>query len=149
MNVNESFAQIGSKLKELGIEAAKDPGLTVNEIIELSQDDDIETLLSKLISYNLYLKSQKGSYEAQLVIKEAELKRRLYLATQNMPKLSPNGSFYSKDEKEAFVVSSDLCSLNEEVLRIKAILARIKDLPYAIDKKIVFLQEKYKNLRAQ
>lgn len=149
MNIKESFIEISKKLDEMGVPVAKDPVVTVNEIIEISNELDIitiEDLLNRLTAYNIYLKSQRGSYEAQLIIKEGELKRLLYLETQSLPKESPQGSFFSKEEKESLILSSKLQNLHEEVLKLKAIVARIRDIPFAIDKKIDLLKMRYRRL---
>lgn len=149
MIINEVFAEMAGDLAKLGVHVAQDPGITVNEILEIGNDlelDEIEELLTLLTSYNIFLKSQKGSYSAQLTIKQGELKRRLYLETQNMPKQSDNGTYLTKEEKESMVLSSKLNQLHHDVLRLRALFDRIKDIPYAIDKKIDLLKMKYRRL---
>lgn len=150
MQINELFKNIAHNMKEAGVDPPKDPVLTVNQIIETCSDDidpiEFEHLLDKTISYNIYLKSRKGSLEAQLIIKEAEFKRLLYLETQNLPRINEQGSYLTKEEKESLVISGRLNGLYKEVQQLKAEFLRIKDVPYAIDRKIELWKLKYRRL---
>lgn len=154
MAVNDYYRQIANDLGEikidiLGVEAAS----SLSKILLAGSSNEFEELglaefedwMEKALSYNIYLKSQKGSIEAKIIILEGEYSRLLGLETQTIER-PRDGGFLSKEEKEASALlrSDTLVDLRDKLLVAKAKLAKIKDLPFAIDKKINMMQFKYK-----
>jgi hypothetical protein len=148
--VNKYFGPIAEIMKGLGISPPQQPEVTLDEMLE--QDIDLDTIelpifeayLQDIASYNLYLKSQKGSYEAKLRILRSEYDRELGLQTRAGPQSSDGGGWLTKEEKEAaaLAMQPDLAELRDKILVLDGVLTKIKDLPWAIDKKLDLLRLK-------
>ena len=150
--ISEIYKEVAEDLSKLGVEPGGEFKLTYNEIMNLGaqalEEIDIaafEELLERISSYNIFLKSQKGSLEAQLVVLDSELRRTLYLETQNVD--PRNGlTWLTKEEKESLILSGNevVKDLYRKSLVLKAKIAKIKDIPFAIDKKLELLKLKYR-----
>lgn len=150
----EYYEQIADGLNKIGVDnfARATDAFNVSEIVTSESADlediplpEFEDLLDKILSYNIYLKSQKGSIEAQLVVLESEYSRLMGLETQTVER-PRDGGFLSKEEKEASALlqKTILVELRDKIVVAKAKLFKIKDLPFAIDKKIDILKLKYR-----
>jgi hypothetical protein len=148
--VDKYFGPIAEIVKNLGISPPQKPEVTLDEMLE--QDIDLDTIelsifeayLEDISSYNLYLKSQKGSYEAKLRILKSEYDRLLGLQTRAGPQSSDGGGWLTKEEKEAaaLAMQPDLAALRDKILILEGVWIKIKDLPWAIDKKLDLLKLK-------
>lgn len=146
----EHFQQVADIMKGLGISPPTAPEVTLDDIAEGGVDldsiplEEYEQYLQEIAAYNIFLKSQKGSYDAKLRILKAEYDRELGLQTRAGPQSSNGGGWLTKEEKEAAALSQNpnLMQLRDKVLVLEATLAKIKDLPYAIDKKLDLLTMK-------
>jgi len=149
--ITDFYEDIANTMKEYGIDPPKKNDLNLNEIIEndINFDeiplDEFENILLKISSYVTFLESQKGSLEAQLYIYEEEYHRMMGLATSAGP-TKKNDSLLSKDEKQAFALGhrEDLMEMRKKIISLKAKVTKIKNIPFAINKKIDLLTLKYK-----
>jgi len=147
--INNSFKEVGDWSNKLGLHPINMPILTCEEIaninnksLELMSFADFEDFLNRLASYNIYIKAQKGSIEAQIEIIQFELDKVLFLETNN---LGNDYRYKSIDEKIAVVrtIKPDIDNQGRRLTILKAQLFKIKDMPFAIDKKIEMLRIKY------
>lgn len=144
---NHYFGQVADIMRGLGISPPTAPAVTFDDIVNAEVDldtiplEEYEQYLQEIAAYNIFLKSQKGSYDAKLRILRAEYDRELGLQTRAGPQSHNNGGWLTREEKEAAALATDsnLMNLREKVLVLEASLAKIKDLPYAIDKKLDLL----------
>ena len=150
--ISEIYKEVAEDLSKLGVEPGGEFKLTYNEIMNLGaqalEEIDIaafEELLERISSYNIFLKSQKGSLEAQIVVLDSELRRNLYLETQNVDPRN-GSSWLTKEEKESLILTGNevVKDLYRKSLVLKAKIAKIKDIPFAIDKKLELLKLKYR-----
>lgn len=149
----EYYEQIANGLNNIGIDnTVKKDGLVLSQIITSNSVEfeemtlvAFEEWMEQVLSYNLYLKAQKGSMEAQLVVLESEYSRLMGLETQTVER-PRDGGFLSKEEKEASALlqSQQLVDLRDKIVVAKAKLSKIKDIPFGIDKKIDMLKMKYR-----
>jgi len=147
VGVNEYTENVAHAMKGLGISRPALGDTTLDDIVDCEIDfDDIELEafedhLMKLSSYNVFLKSQRGSFEAKLRILEAEYSRLMGLETHSGPQSSNGGGWLTGVEKESYALSNraDLRSYKEEIVALQAKLAKMKDIPYAVDKHIDLL----------
>ncbi len=147
--VESVFNDIKSWVHNVGLSVNNKHQLTSDYISSLMCEDfnkldmeDFEELMLKISSYNIYLKSVKGSLEAQIQIISDQLKRKLWLAANN---LGVDYKFKSTDEKRAVVLASnkEISNLQYNLSTVKAKFLKIKDIPFAIDKKLVVIKLKY------
>ena len=98
--------------------------------------------MDKIASYNLYLKSQKGSLEAQIAITKSELDKALHSAINE---LGADYRYKTADEKIALVrtIHPKIDEAYRKLCLLQAKFARLRDIPYAIDKKLELLRLKY------
>lgn len=154
MAVKEYYGRIASELNTIGVDnvVKEKDAIVLSEIITSNSVEfeeislvAFEEWMERVLSYNLYLKAQKGSIEAQLVVLESEYSRLMGLETQTVER-PKDGSFLSKEEKEASALlqSDKLVDLRDKIVMAKAKLSKIKDIPFAIDKKIDMLKMKYR-----
>lgn len=154
MAVNEYYGKIASELNAIGVDnvVKEKDAIVLSKIITSNTIKfeeitliEFEDWMEKILSYNLYLKAQKGSIEAQLVVLESEYSRLMGLETQTVER-PRDGGFLSKEEKEASALlqSEKLVELRDKIVVVKAKLCKIKDIPFAIDNKISLLKMKYK-----
>lgn len=150
MNLDKVYNNIREYTEKIGIHPMSDPGINCELISCFDSEEEglpdldaIELFLAKMASYNMYLKSLKGSLEAQVLLHEAEFNRVLALQTQNITK-----QFMTAEEKKALALSqnSELLTLNTTLLTTRAKFIKLKDIPFAIDKKIELLKLKYKRM---
>lgn len=143
----EQYDDVAAFLGEVKAAAIEDPGLTCAEIVDVQGDaleemslDELENFMLRVASYNTYLKSQKSSLDAQLIILRAELTNAMALRTYNHKE-----QFVSNDEKRAIVLgnSSELASLHDKIIAIEAKIAKLAPIPFAIDKKMDLIRLKY------
>jgi hypothetical protein len=151
--IQESFQEISDWSSKTGLYPISDPVLTCDYITSITSGDinamsldEIEELMLKVSSYNVYLKSQKASTEAQIYIIENELNRILYFEISN---LGPEFKFKSLNEKDSIVqiTHPEISDLKRKLSLLKAKLFRIKDVPFAIDKKLELIKLKYQRKR--
>lgn len=144
---NRIFGPVAEMMKGLGIEPPRPPEVTLDELLEQDIDLDsielplFEAYMQDIASYNLFLKSQKGSFEAKLKVLQSDYDRQLGLQTRAGPQSSNGGGWLTKEEKEAAALASnpDLAELRDKILVLEAAVLKIKDLPWAIDKKMDLL----------
>lgn len=151
--MDKTFKEMKDWSIKLGLHSVKDPVFTCEEITDLYVDslnsitlDQLEDLMLRISSYNIYLKSRKGSLEAQIAIIKHELNKKLFLMTNN---LGSDYKFKTIDEKDAIVQSMypDIAEQKRQLSLLQAKLLRIKDIPYAIDKKLELIKLTYQRRR--
>lgn len=152
MTVSEIFKQIAGGLEAIGVSPTNSFDISYKDILELGSEaleelslTAFEELLERISSYNIFLKSQKGSLEAQAVVIEAEVRRILHLETQKLEQRRGE-VWLTKEEKEALVLEGnrEVRNLHERALVLKGQILKIKDLPFAIDKKLDILKMRYR-----
>jgi hypothetical protein len=153
--IDKSIEEIHDWTKENGLYPLKSPELDCNYITSITATElekmpleELEELMLKMASYNLFLKSLKGSIEAEIIITEADLRKDLYLQTNNLS--TEPGQFKTNNEKEAivFTMDSDLNELHRHLIVLKGQLSRMKDLPFAVDTKLNIVKLKYQRRKA-
>ncbi len=144
---NRHFAPIAEIMKGLGISPPSAPEVTFDDILSVAIDldeiplEELEQYLQEIAAYNIFLKSQKGSFDAKLRILKSEYDHNLAVQTRAGPQSSNGGGWLTKDEKEsaALEMCDGLFEMRDKILILDGALAKIKDLPYAIDKKLDLL----------
>ena len=144
---NKYFGQVADIMKGLGISPPAAPEVTFDEILSTDVDldtiplEELEQYLLEISAYNIFLKSQKGSFEAKLKILGAEYSHHMAVQTRAGPQNSEGGGWLSKEEKEAAALQTcdGLAEMREKVLVLEGTIAKIKDLPWSIDKKLDLL----------
>lgn len=153
--------QIQDDIKELrewtedkGIFMVTGPQIDLKKILEtdykslqLMPIEEVEELIDKIVSYNIFIRSNKDNIEAQIEVVSATLEKEIAIETN---KLDSDYKFKTKEEKKSIVrvIRPDIDSRCKELTILKAKLMRIKDIPYGIDKKIDILKSIY-NRRLQ
>lgn len=144
--INKSFNELGEWAGKLGLHPVSQPSLNCDTIASIDYKSlqtmeltDFEELINRISSYNIYVKSQKASIEAQIEIIGSELSKTLYLETNNLP---DSYRYKSPDERVAVVrtTNREIDETSRKLSILKGQFARIKDMPFAIDKKIEILR---------
>jgi len=147
--MEEIISEITNWVKSTGIHPVNKNTISCDEIAQIDVEsfismpiEKIEQLMNKIVSYNIYVRSQKASLECQIEILTPEVNKQLYSAVSN---LSEDCRFKKIEEKIAIVrnENKDIDDRYKDLIILKAKLARIKDIPYAIDRKIDILKMAY------
>jgi hypothetical protein len=142
--VNKQTNEIKNWATKLGLYPIEKPEIDVSYIAELANRNlseipikEFESLITKLVAYNIYLKSLKGSLEARRRLLASNYKKMLVATIQHLFSVAEDDSFKfkTKDEKEvlALQTNNELASLDEQLLIAEMKIDRIKDIPYSID----------------
>lgn len=150
MEINEHYKVIGDSMAWFKMDKLDQPSLSFTEATAVEYDLDtisleqFEELIMEIIRYNTFLKSQKGSLEAQLVVLESRYRDSMGVETLRI--VADIGNYSTKEEKEAAVLAErpDLGEIKDQIVSARAVLAKIKEAPYAIDRKLNLLEAKYK-----
>ncbi len=131
---------------ELGINKTPEYQIDPDElaaIIESGVDgisiQELEKLILKISSYNLFLKREKGLLTSRLIYLQDQLDRTLYLETQ---KLGEDYKYRKFEEKVALIkeTNSTIQTLADRVVLAEIKVNQIKDIPGAIDAKLEILK---------
>lgn len=134
---------------KIGIYPMTMPAMSCEQIITLDFKstqimplEQLEEIIDKIVSYNIYIKAQKGIIESQIEVLKTDVDKLLYLETNN---LGDEYKYKNIDEKKAIVRTANV-KIDEqykELIKLKCKFMKIKDIPYGIDKKIEMLKMIY------
>lgn len=123
--------------KNNGLGPLNNPCITLENIIELDGKrlramsfDEIEDILLKLSSYNLYLRNLKATISAQITKLETSLNRKLHKESKLLM-----GKYMSRDERETTVLEMypRLKEDEQQLVLLKMKYSKLKEIPYNID----------------
>lgn len=104
--------------------------------------EELDSAINRLSSYVIYLSSQKGSLIAYLGLLEAKFNQQLHTITEQN---YDSRSFKKFEERKALALRthSDLRKLEAKIIKTRAKLEKIKEMPHAIELKINMLKNMY------
>lgn len=129
------YEQIKEWGQKVGINPVTKPKIDLDTISKYCKNvrevelEELEDIIAKASSYNIYLKSLKCALVAQISIISSKLNQKIYVETNEMDKFTP------KEEKVAIVLSTfkEMRQMQDELDETRMKYLRIKDLPGAID----------------
>lgn len=137
--MDEIVKTMSGWINKTGLKSTHEPASNIDNLLSITvngldklANSEIDDLLLKITSYNLYLKSEKGSILAYISIMEDKRNRMLYSETQ---KVDTGNKYLSKEEREAIVLSlhPEVAKLNNKLVLLRAKYSKIKDIVHGID----------------